>query len=197
MTPPTPATRSQPSTISHVASVIPVRGNAITIITDKVLNASSDVIWDSLMFYEQIEQKPPMLLRLLLPSPVRTEGSKEEVGDVATCVYAQGHLLKQVTRILAPELYEFQVIEQQLFFGGGLRLMGGSYALRQISPERTEVSVTTRYVSLKKPRGLWKPIEAMVCHAFHRYLLVSIQKKALATTKTTAPAPESALRHPE
>jgi hypothetical protein len=189
--------RSQADTISQVASISPMPGKAITIVTSMILHAEADLIWDSLMFYEQIEQKPPLLLRLLLPHPVRTEGSKEQVGDVATCVYAQGHLLKQVTRIEAPGLYEFQVIEQHLVFGGGLRLMGGSYALSDVSPDHTKVSVTTRYVSIKKPRRLWKPIEALVCHAFHRYLLLSIQKKALAPQSTTAPVPESILHHRE
>jgi hypothetical protein len=180
MTP--PELLDQPATpgLPRVARMLPMRGNAITIVTTKVLHAPGKLVWDSLMFYEQIEQQPPLLLRLLLPHPVRTEGSKEHVGDVATCVYVQGHLLKQVTRIAEGELYEFQVIEQKLFFGGGLRLMGGSYVLRPVSEHETAVSVTTRYVSHKRPRRLWKPVEALVCHAFHRYLLLSIQKKAEA-----------------
>jgi hypothetical protein len=149
------------------------------------------------MFYEQIEHEPPWLLRLLLPIPVRSEGQKEVVGDVATCVYAQGHLLKCVTQIKPLELYEFKVVEQQLVFGGGLRLLGGSYVLRFVSAERTEVSVTTRYISVKQPRWLWRPIEAVVCHAFHRYLLSAIQKKGAASGKATGSAPESALRHLE
>jgi len=32
--------------------------------------------------YEQIETRPPLVLRLLLPLPVRTEGRKSEPGDV-------------------------------------------------------------------------------------------------------------------
>jgi hypothetical protein len=129
--------------------------------------------------------------------PVRSEGEKRSIGDVATCVYSQGHLLKKVTQITSNELYEFQVIEQQLVFGGGLRLLGGSYGLRSISSDRTEVAVTTRYISLKQPRFLWEPVEARVCHAFHRFLLQAIQKKAIASIRTIAPGLQSVPRPPD
>ena len=46
--------------------------------------AAAEKVWDALLFYEQIEQRPPLLLRLLLPLPIRTDGSKFEVGDEAT-----------------------------------------------------------------------------------------------------------------
>jgi hypothetical protein len=180
--------RPAPMKVSPIADGMTMRSKAITIVTARVLHVAQDRIWDSLMFYEQIEQQPPLLLRLLLPRPIRTEGSKEEVGDVATCVYAQGHLLKQVTSIKALELYEFRVIEQQLFFGGGLRLLGGGYTLERLSPTSTKVSVTTRYECLQRPRFLWRPIESMVCHAFHRYLLAAIEKKALSSSSAPGSA---------
>jgi len=42
---------------------------------------------------------PPLHLRLLLPLPIRIDGSKSAVGDEATCLYEGGHLLKRVTQI--------------------------------------------------------------------------------------------------
>jgi hypothetical protein len=197
MTPPKAALQSRPAKAPQRASVIPLRGRPITIVTKKLLPASASLIWDSLMFYEQIEKKPPLLLRILLPYPVRTEGEKEAVGDVATCVYAQGHLLKQLLQTVHGELYEFQVIEQHLRIGGSLRLMGGSYKLQEISAHQTEVSVTTRYLSRKWPRAFWRPVEGAVCHAFHRYLLAAIQSKAMASSETTGSSPRSVPRRPE
>ncbi len=135
-------------------------------------------VWRSLMFYEQIVAPPPFYLRLLLPVPLRSEGAKEEVGDVATCVYASGHMLKRVTHIEPARLYEFAVVEQQLSIGAGLRLSGGSYALRPLPLAATEVAVTTAYRGGLRPRALWRAAEALVCHLFHRHLLRAIATKA-------------------
>jgi hypothetical protein len=121
--------------------------------------------------------RPPLHLRLLLPLPIRTSGSKSEVGDEATCLYAGGYLLKRVTQIEPCRLYGFAVVEQNLTIGGGLMLAGGCYTLRELPSRRTEVAVTTRYVSNKRPGWLWKPIEATVCHLFHRHLLSAMRRK--------------------
>jgi len=134
-------------------------------------------VWDGLMFYEQIDEPPPLRLRLLLPLPIRTEGPNSEVGDEAVCIYEGGHLRKRITRIEPGHHYGFDVVEQALAIGGGLTLSGGCYVLRELPGGGTEVAVTTRYVGGKQPAWLWKPIEATVCHMFHRHLLSSIRRK--------------------
>jgi hypothetical protein len=147
------------------------------VVTRMNFAAAPGQVWDVLMFYEEIEVPPPLLLRLLLPLPVRTEGSKRAVGDVAMCLYEGGHLRKRVTHIDPGKFYGFEVVEQQLAVGNGLVLTGGCYTLRELSPRGTEVAVTTRYVSRKRPGWLWKPIEAAVCHMFHRHLLNSMRHR--------------------
>ena len=154
----------------------PMAHDARTVVTRMDFAASPQRVWDGLIFYEQIDEPPPLLLRLLLPVPLRTEGSKSEVGDQATCVYEGGHLLKRVTRIDPCRHYGFEVAEQNLALGGGLVLSGGSYTLRELTAGRTEVSVTTRYLSRRRPGWLWRPIEATVCHVFHRHLLRAMRR---------------------
>jgi hypothetical protein len=150
---------------------------AATVVTRMNFAAAPAQVWDVLMFYEEIEVPPPVLLRLLLPLPIRTEGSKQAVGDVAMCLYEGGHLRKRVTHIEPGRYYGFEVVEQHLAVGNGLLLTGGSYALRELPSRRTEVAVTTHYVSRKRPAWLWKPIEATVCHMFHRHLLKSMRHR--------------------
>lgn len=150
------------------------------VITRMIFDASPSQAWTSLMFYEEIGARPPFYLRLLLPVPIRTEGKTAEVGNEAKCLYEGGHLLKRTTHIQPGQLYEFEVAEQNLSIGGGMRLSGGRYTLRELSDGRTEVSVETRYVSSKRPRWLWRPLEAMVCHWFHRYLLASMRRKVVS-----------------
>lgn len=139
--------------------------------------AAAEKVWDALLFYEQIEQRPPLLLRLLLPLPIRTDGSKFEVGDEARCSYVGGHLLKRITHVDAGRHYGFEVVEQTLALGGGLTLTGGCYTLRALPGGRTEVAIATRYISNRRPGWLWQPIEAAVCHRFHRHLFAAMRRK--------------------
>ena len=93
------------------------------------------------------------------------------------CLYEGGHLLKRVTRIERGHFYEFEVAEQALTVGGGMRLSGGRYTLRELPDGLTEVAVETRYTSTKWPRWFWRPLERMVCHWFHRYLLGAMRRE--------------------
>ncbi len=128
-----------------------------SVVTGMNFDASPAQVWKGLLFYEEIGGRPPTHLRLLLPVPIRTEGKVSEVGGEAMCLYEDGHLLKRVTRIEQGRSYEFEVAEQSLSVGGGMRLSGGRYTLRELADGLTEVSVETRYVSTKWPRWFWRP----------------------------------------
>ena len=174
----------QSNGVAHVSQVARIARagrataqSSTSIVTRMVFAAPPEQIWNGLLFYEQIQERPPLHLRLLLPVPLRTEGGKWRVGDDVKCVYTCGDLIKRITRIDPSRHYEFDVIEQNLKLGGGLALHGGSYALRPLDRGGTEVSVTTRYVSALRPGWLWKPIEATACHMFHRYLLSAMRRK--------------------
>jgi hypothetical protein len=149
-----------------------------TITTRMTFSASRAQTWKSLLFYEEVKERPPLHLRLLVPVPVGTEGDKKRVGGEAMCLYEGGHLLKRTTRIEEGALYQFEVAEQKLSVGGSMRLSGGCYTLREIAPGQTEVAVETRYTSTNWPRWFWRPLEGFVCHMFHRFLLRSMRRKA-------------------
>lgn len=169
---------SAPVTLLHCGECALGYDAPVCVVTHTQVAATPARVWDSLMFYEGIEGMPPLLLRLLLPRPIRTQGEKSTVGDLATCLYHGGHLLKQVTHIERQRLYEFCVVEQRLAVGRTIRLSGGSYALCEISPGRVELSIMTRYTSRNRPRLMARPMENAVCHLFHRYLLGAIRRKA-------------------
>jgi hypothetical protein len=160
--------------------VDPLERPDATVDTRMRFPASPRAVWDGLMFYEQLDGRPPWYLRLLLPMPIRTEGRKSEVGDEAMCLYVGGHLVKRVTGIDRHRRYQFAVIEQELDVGG-IRLSGGEYALRALDDGTTEVTVVTRYTSARRPRWLWRRVEAIVCHAFHRHILRAMRDAIEAT----------------
>jgi hypothetical protein len=147
------------------------RPSLISVVTVMNFAAPAEVVWENLMFYEQIEKRPLWLLRLLLPVPVRTEGHPLEVGGRIRCVYRSGYLIKRVTRMTRGWNYDFEVIEQNLTLGGGIRLVGGSYTVSHLPGERTRVMLETLYESPHRPRWLCRWFEARVCHLFHRHIL--------------------------
>ena len=147
-----------------------------TIVTGFRFSAPPQKVWDGLMFYEQIDRRPPLFLRLLLPVPMRAEGRRSAVGDETRCVYDRGHLLKRVTRIDERRHYGFDVAEQDLAIGGGIRLMGGCYRLLAMAGGATRVELETRYVGRARPRWLWRRIEAVVCHSLHRHILGAMHR---------------------
>ncbi len=147
-----------------------------SIVTRMKFAASPERVWEGLMFYEQIAERPPLHLRVLLPRPIRTEGRKSEVGDEVRCLYESGFLLKRVTRIDRGRHYGFEVGEQNLSVGGGMRVSGGAYTLRELPDGSSEMALETRYVSPRRPRWLWQSIEAAICHTFHRHILTAIRR---------------------
>jgi hypothetical protein len=163
------------------------RAQPVDVVTRACIAAPPGAVWDALVFYEQIEQRPPLLLRLLLPEPRGTEGNKSRVGDEARCLYASGHLLKRVTELRPPLFYGFEVAEQHLGIGFGIRLSAGSYMLRALPDERTELAVSTRYTGGARPQSLFGPVERAVCHAFHRHLLRAIARRVAEQPRKATP----------
>lgn len=158
-------------------NVQPGERGPISVVTRMNFAAEPLAVWEGLMFFEHISRPPPLPLRLLLPVPIGTEGRKSQVGDEITCRYRFGHLLKRVTEVETGRRYAFDIAEQHLAVGRGIRLRNGSYALHALPAGGTEVELETCYESPRHPRWLWKPIEAAVCHGFHRHILNAMRRE--------------------
>jgi hypothetical protein len=142
----------------------------ISVVTCRDFSAPCEAVWAALLFFEEISESLPFLLRALLPRPTGTEGCKSEVGGEVKCRYVGGHLVKRVTRVIHGRSYSFEVVEQNLGLAG-IRLLGGDYMLGRISTSQTRVALATRYESPNRPRWLCARLEAAVCHLFHRHIL--------------------------
>jgi hypothetical protein len=139
------------------------------VITAERLAVPAERIWQSLLTYEEVRERPAWWLRLLIPRPLGTEGDKTVPGTLVRCRYETGSLMKRITRVEPPGTLEFEVVDQRIglepqivALGGGYRIAGG------------ELVLETRYESRLRPRWFWRPIEAFVAHAFHRHILRSI-----------------------
>ena len=141
-----------------------------SVVTYRDFPASCEAVWEALLFFEEINESLPFLLRALLPRPIGTDGCKSEVGAEVKCRYVGGHLLKRVTRVIHGRSYSFEIVEQNLGLTG-VRLLGGDYVLGRITTSQTRVALATRYESSNRPRWLCARLEAAVCHSFHRHIL--------------------------
>lgn len=144
------------------------------VVTGARLPAAPAQVWEHLLFFEQVPGPPPFFLARLLPSPERVEGCRSRAGEETRCVYAQGYLVKRITAAIPHRLLAFDVIEQALEIGRGIRLEGGSYRLVEMKGA-TRVTLETRYRAPDRWRVFWRPFDAAVAHAFHRHLIAALR----------------------
>ncbi len=115
---------------SRVGRLFP-RNVAIDVVATSVhFHASPETVWQLMLLYEEVPARPPFLLRVLLPHPVRTEGDKTGVGAIVHCRYQGGDMVKRITVVERPRLLQFEVIQQRLGIEGCVTTLGGSYELR-------------------------------------------------------------------
>jgi hypothetical protein len=123
------------------------------------------------------------------------------VGDVKTCVYDQGKLVKRITKVefekrgpddgpgLRTARIEFEVIHQSIERCAA-RLKGGSFQFETISPGRTRVTLSTVYEPFLAPRLAWQPFERLSARTLHAHVLLGMAENA--ATRTPSPAPSTA-----
>jgi len=150
----------------------------ITIVTHRIIAASPDSVWKSLCFYEDVGEKAPFLLRLLLPRPLPAASPVRTEGEETTLHYEDGHYAKRVKKLEPQRHYEFDVIDQRLASDRGVLLLSVAYTLDELSSKKTDLAITTRYTSRIGPRWLAEPIEGVLCRRLHKHLLDAIQAQS-------------------
>lgn len=143
--------------------------------TQREFDLSADEVWQSLAFYEEVSHDPPMLARIGLPRPLRTEGEPIAVGSRKRCVYSTGHLVKRMTDVRPAERLNFEVIEQHHIEDRSIRLIRGGFQLDRLGPHRTRVTLTTVYEPLLAARPFWRPFEYALAHVLHEHVLDGIE----------------------
>jgi hypothetical protein len=148
------------------------------------------MVWQQILTYEDVPAPPPLLLRVLLPHPVRTEGDKSCIGASIQCIYKGGDMVKRMTVVEPPHLMQFEVTQQHLGIEGCVETFGGSYEIRSCDGDQTEVVLTTNYRGHLRPRYFWRPLERFLAHQLHRQILdgmrASLPRSGLSTASATA-----------
>lgn len=167
-----------PYVVQGVESALPRRHVIAEVRTALTVDASPQEAWDAVMFYEQVEHKPPWLLRLALPKPLRSVGDKTQEGEVVRCFYDRGYLSKRISRVEPNRRLTFEVVEQKLHFERDIKLLGGSFELTPSPDGRgTEIVLLTRYERRLSPRWMWESMERKIVHTLHEHVLEGMRRK--------------------
>jgi hypothetical protein len=157
-----------------------------TVTSAVVMPASTDRAWNAVMFYEEVRQPLPLLMRFALPHPLYTQGSTESVGDFKACVYNHGRLVKRVTQRVPNVILSFDVVEQTKIENRSVVLKGGSFQFSPISPNQSRVTLSTTYQPLLGPRWAWRWSERIGIHTLHGYVLNGMRLKAATDAEPQA-----------
>ncbi len=148
-----------------------------TVETVRVVDLPASEVWNRFLFYEDWDHDPPLLLKLAVPRPRFTVGPVTGPGDIKTCVYDSGHLVKRITRHLAAQELSFDVIEQIGIEDRSVQLLGGSLRLDTLGPGRTRVELVTRYIPKLQARLFWRPWEQRVTRFLHEHILDGVESR--------------------
>lgn len=160
-----------------IALLIPLEQAAIpearveSVSTTRLVEMRPTDVFSRITFYEDTTERPPTLLRIALPRPVRTLGEADTVGDRPRCIYDAGYIVKEVTRVEAPEHYAFRVIEQVGVEDHAVALVAGSFEISAPDGKHSRVVLTTTYRPKLSARIAWRPFERAVIKALHEHVL--------------------------
>jgi hypothetical protein len=152
----------------------------VAITTTGVVNAPPAAAWRGIQFYEEVHRPVPWLLRIS-PSlrPMYTIGKSARPGDLKTCIYEQGRLMKLITEVVPNRRLAFRVVHQEQIEDHGVTLLDGSFDLEPIDGGRkTLVHLTTRYTPLLSPRFAYFPAEELTVHTLHGHVLAGMKDTA-------------------
>lgn len=158
-------------TLAHLGTIFPRNPAVQAVVSHATSDATPEEVWRRIMFYEEVPHRPPRLLRMLLPVPLRTTKTGLAAGAVVRCIYTGGgHLVKRITEARPPSVVRFEVVEQELGIEQCLTTVAGSYEIRAADCG-SSIALTTMYRGHLRPRWLWRPCEAFFAHQLHRHIL--------------------------
>lgn len=145
-------------------------------VTSEVVHAGKVDIWHKLGFYEHVNKKPPMVLRIVLPVPREVEGRHAEVGDLCRCRYSDGgHLTKRMTRVVDGERIEFEIVEQSIRWQNAIKLRGGYIEVDEYAPGVCAVTMLTYFETRTHAASyLCCPIKRIIKY-MHRFVMEDLR----------------------
>ena len=128
----------------QIESRLPRREEIAIVQTGLTIDATPAEAWQAIMFYEDVRHAPPWLLHLALPQPIRSEGRKDQPGEVVRCFYNCGTISKRISRVEPARRLSFDVIETVMRSDNYARLRDGSFEIEPVGTRQSRITLTTR-----------------------------------------------------
>lgn len=158
--------------------------------TEERIDAPRELVWKSLVFFEETSDDLPWFFRLGLPRPLGASPSGGADGDEQVCVYTTGHVKKRVVERAEARRLEFVVTEQAVGFEHDVRLRGGAFDLTDDGVGGTRLRLTTRYVGIPRPAFVWRTVEGWALTALHRHVIDAVRERCeRASSRAALPPP--------
>jgi hypothetical protein len=157
------------------------------------LSCPAQKAWDKVCFYEHIATQPSLLLRTVLPVPLRTTGAYRKVGDISRCMYSDGgYLAKQIRHIAAGQRIDFDIIEQSIRYANRILLKGGTIQIESHDGGASSVRMSTRYQLRGAARLIPRFLIDYVVSAMHKIVIRDMQVRLAPSPVAAIAAPSSA-----
>jgi hypothetical protein len=167
-----------PLIAQQIESAFPHRHEIAVVQTGLTVDATPEEVWNAIMFYEDVQHAPPWLLHLALPKPIRSEGNKQQEGNIVRCFYNCGTISKRISQVQRPRKLSFEVVEVVMRSENYANLKDGSFEIEPVGTRQSRITLTTRYQRKLTPAWIWEPIERKVIHTLHGHVLEGMRRKA-------------------
>jgi hypothetical protein len=161
----------------QIENLIPYGPDIAVVNTGLTIDATPQEAWNAIMFYEEVEHSPPWLLHLALPKPIRSEGNKQNEGEVVRCFYDCGTIHKRISKVEPARRLSFDVVEVKMRSENYASLLDGSFEIEPVGTKQARITLTTRFERKLRPAWVWKPIERKVIHTLHGHVLEGMRRK--------------------
>jgi rubredoxin len=162
----------------QIESAFPRREEIAVVETGLTINATPQEAWDAIMFYEDVQHAPPWLLNLALPKPIRSEGRKDQPGQIVRCFYNAGTISKRISQVEPARRLSFEVVEAVMRSENYAELRDGSFLIEPVGKDQSRITLTTRYERKLRPAWVWEPIERKVIHTLHGHVIEGMRREA-------------------
>lgn len=159
-----------------------------TVITQVEINAPIEKVWTNVIEFPQLEEPTEFLFKAGIAYPIKASIEGEGVGAIRHCTFNTGSFVEPITRWDAPNLLQFDVVEQpapmkELSFWDVdaphlhdyFVSKRGQFKLVSLSKNKTLVEGTTVYYHNIRPVFYWQLWSNHIVHKIHERVLNHIK----------------------
>lgn len=162
------------------------------VITSIIIDAPAERVWDEVIAFREIGEKPGIAFRLGIAYPVRASIAGTGVGAVRRCEFSTGAFVEPITAWDAPHRLAFDVAEQPPVMqewspygalyaphlDGFFRSHRGEFRLVTLEGDRTRLEGSTWYTLDIHPVAYWDVVSRVLLHQVHERVLEQVKRQA-------------------